>query len=325
MNTPLRANASSAGSSRRRGRSPPPPARPRRPRVRGCRATPARSWPAAGPAPPRGRRAGGGQGALGGRDDLRRLGRVVRAGPDRRDVVGADHAGGQLRVAQLLGRRDRRHPLLAGRLQAAAARSPRGCAAARPSTPAAHGHRSPPCGRRRRGLRPHLPTTRSDPRAGVEVVGLVEDVRLQAAQRRARVHPELLDEQRPRPAQHRERVALAAGAVERERQQPPGVLAPRVLGDVRVEVRDGLGGAGRGRAAPRPAARRPAAAARPAGTARRAAQPRRRTRRTRARATSPAPSLEPRERRVRRQRRRRRPSPARTARRRPRPGSARSA
>ena len=66
------------------------------------------------------------------------------------------------------------------------------------------------------------------------------------AQRGAGVHSQLLDQQRPGPAQHGERVALAAGAVQRERQQPPGVLAPGVLGHVRVQVRHGLGGAAQG-------------------------------------------------------------------------------
>ena len=62
---------------------------------------------------------------------------------------------------------------------------------------------------------------------------------------------ELLDQQRPRAAQDRERVALAAGAVQGEREQAPGVLAPRVLGDVRV--RSGTASAARPEREPRSA------------------------------------------------------------------------
>ncbi|WP_344928324.1 hypothetical protein, partial [Streptosporangium carneum] len=61
-----------------------------------------------------------GQGAFGRREHPRGLLRVVDTGPDRGDVVGADHAGGQFRVAQLLGRRDGRHTVSAGRFQTAA-------------------------------------------------------------------------------------------------------------------------------------------------------------------------------------------------------------
>ena len=107
MNTPLRANASSAGSSRRRAirsascRLAAP--------VRASRATRARSWPAGARGPLVGRR--GGSVAFGRGDDLRRLVGVVGAGPDRGDVVGADHARGQLGIAQLLGRGDGRRAL----------------------------------------------------------------------------------------------------------------------------------------------------------------------------------------------------------------------
>ena len=50
-------------------------------------------------------------------------------------------------------------------------------------------------------------------------------------------------------AQQRERIALAAGAVQREGQQPPGVLAPRMLGD--VASRSGTASAGRTEGEPR--------------------------------------------------------------------------
>ena len=69
---------------------------------------------------------------------------------------------------------------------------------------------------------------------------MVEDVGLQPPQRGARVEAQLLDQHRPRAAQDRERVGLAARAIEGEREQAPGVLAPRVLGDMGVEVRDRL-------------------------------------------------------------------------------------
>lgn len=102
-------------------------------------------------------------------------------------------------------------------------------------------------------LRPHPGRRPVRPGRGVEVVGVVEDVALQAAERRARIGAELLDQQRARAAQDGERVALAAGAVEREGQQPPGVLAPGVLGHVRVQVRHRLGGQAEGQPRPGPA------------------------------------------------------------------------
>src|SRR5690349_4395054 len=72
-----------------------------------------------------------------------------------------------------------------------------------------------------------------------QVLRLPQHVRLQLAQARAGVDAELLDEHAARLAPERERVGLAAAAVEREREQPPDPLAPRVLGDVRVEVGNG--------------------------------------------------------------------------------------
>ena len=188
--------------------------------------TPARSWPAAAPAPRRARRRRGRQRALGGRDDLRRLRRVVRAGPDRRDVVGADHARGQLRVAQLLGRRDGRQRVPAGRLQAAAPGHRE--AAQQPDRrlqprPGAGRHRAVVGGG---GLAPTPAPAAAEP--GVEVVGLVEDVGLQAAQARARVHAELLDQQRPRPAQHAR--ARRPGGRRGTARAPAAARRPRATG-----------------------------------------------------------------------------------------------
>ena len=193
------------------------------------------------------------------------------------------------RVAQLLGRRDGRHAVPAGRLQAAAPGH-------REVAQQPHRRLQPGPGAGRHGavvgggrLRPHPSRRPGRGGGGVEVGGVVEDVGLQAAQCRARIHPQLLDQERPGPAQHRQRVALAAGAVQREGQQPPGVLPPGVLGHVRVQIRHRLGGAGPGPAGPRPGARPPAAAAPPGGSAPHGPRARRRTRRRRARATIPAP------------------------------------
>ena len=64
---------------------------------------------------------------------------------------------------------------------------------------------------------------------------------LQALEGRARVDAELLDQLRSGAAQDVERVGLAVAAVEREGEQAPRVLAPRVLGDVGVELGDDRG------------------------------------------------------------------------------------
>lgn len=186
--------------------------------------------------------------------DLRGLGRVVDAGPDRRDVVRADHARGELRVAQFLRRLDGRHPVFAGRFEAAAARH-------REVAQQAHRRVQPGAGSCRHGPViggggpcPYpLRRVTGPGRRGVEVGGLAEDVRLQVAKARAGIQAELLDQERAGPAQDRERVALTAGAVEREGEEPPGVLAPGVLGHVCVEVRHRVGGAAQGEACLRPA------------------------------------------------------------------------
>ena len=168
-------------------------------------------------------------------------------------------------------------------------RSPRGCAAARPSTPAAPGHRSPPCGRRRRPRRPSTCRRRRLGR-GSRSVGLVRMSRLQAraAPGRGR-RPSCSTSRRARPAQDGERVALAAGAVQREGQQPPGVLAPGVLGHVGVQVRHRLGGPAEREPRLGPPLDRVQPQLGQAGALGAGPVPRRRTRRTRARATAPAP------------------------------------
>lgn len=51
------------------------------------------------------------QHTFGGPDDRRGLRFVVRPRPDRRYVVRADHARNQIRIAKLLGRRDRGQPM----------------------------------------------------------------------------------------------------------------------------------------------------------------------------------------------------------------------
>lgn len=75
---------------------------------------------------------------------------------------------------------------------------------------------------------------------------MFEDVRLKTAQPGTRIQSQLLSEEHACPAQHREGVALAAGAVQREGQQPPGLLARRVISDVRVQVGYRLGGTSQG-------------------------------------------------------------------------------
>ena len=121
-------------------------ARPRARAASGCRATPARSWPAARrAAPPRARRAA--RAARPGCVRPPRRSRAAcsgssRAGPDRRDVVRADHAGGQFRRRRTP--RPRRWPpaRCRGPPPGRRRRSPRGCAAGPPSTPAGRGRRT---------------------------------------------------------------------------------------------------------------------------------------------------------------------------------------
>ena len=69
-----------------------------------------------------------------------------------------------------------------------------------------------------------------------------EDHRLQPAQLRAGLEPELLDQEPAALAHDLERVRLAAGAVERQHQLPAQPLAQRVLGHERAQLADQVGG-----------------------------------------------------------------------------------
>jgi len=71
--------------------------------------------------------------------------------------------------------------------------------------------------------------------------GLVENVGLQPAQRRTGIHTELIDQHRPSTTQYGESIALATGPIQRQRQQPPAVLTPWMLGHMRVQLRNRLG------------------------------------------------------------------------------------
>jgi hypothetical protein len=70
---------------------------------------------------------------------------------------------------------------------------------------------------------------------------LPQDASLQGGQGRARVKAEFGGEQRPGAADRVEGLGLAPAAVQREREQPPRLLAPRVPADVGLQVRHGLG------------------------------------------------------------------------------------
>ena len=65
---------------------------------------------------------------------------------------------------------------------------------------------------------------------------MAQDRRLQLAQRRARLEPQLLDQQLAPGAVDVERLGLAAGAVEREHQQAAGALAQRLGGDQLLQI-----------------------------------------------------------------------------------------
>jgi hypothetical protein len=65
---------------------------------------------------------------------------------------------------------------------------------------------------------------------------LGEDVGLQLPQRRAGVEAGLGAQHRGSPPQLRQRVALPAGPVERQREQPPGLLAQRGRRDEGLQV-----------------------------------------------------------------------------------------
>ena len=76
----------------------------------------------------------------------------------------------------------------------------------------------------------------------VEGRGLGQDLGLQGTQHGAGVDAELLGEPLAGPPQRRQRVALAVRAVERERQQPPPLLAQRLLGEQGLRLRHHHGG-----------------------------------------------------------------------------------
>ena len=69
---------------------------------------------------------------------------------------------------------------------------------------------------------------------------LREDVTLQLAQGRPRIDAQVFGQPRPGPAQNRERVALAPGLVQRQREQPPCLLPQRLLCGQAVQVGDCL-------------------------------------------------------------------------------------
>ncbi len=64
---------------------------------------------------------------------------------------------------------------------------------------------------------------------------------MQGLERRGRLDPQLLVEPAAEAVVGRERLGLAAGAVEREHQHPVRRLAQRVRGDVRLELGDRVG------------------------------------------------------------------------------------
>src|SRR5207247_781371 len=77
-------------------------------------------------------------------------------------------------------------------------------------------------------------------RGGLERAFLPEDRGVERLQRRTGLDPELLDENAPRVVVRVQRLALTAGAVEREHQQAARALAKRVLGDQGLELADRL-------------------------------------------------------------------------------------
>ncbi len=181
-------------------------------------------------------------GACARRDDPAGRLRLVAAGPVGGDVVGADHPGRQFGVARLLRRRDRCRAVLPGRLQTAAAGDGEGAQQTDGRFEAGVGTGGDRTVVRlgRPGPQPRGRLRRLVGRVQFRVLG--EDAGLQAAQPGARVDAEASGQQGARPAQHVEGVRLASGPVQREGEQPPGLLAPGVLGEVRVQVGYGLGG-----------------------------------------------------------------------------------
>ena len=70
---------------------------------------------------------------------------------------------------------------------------------------------------------------------------MAENRGLELLERFARFEAELLDQRGPRVLVGRERVGLAAGAVQGEHQQAAQALAQRMLADERLELGNGLG------------------------------------------------------------------------------------
>ena len=68
-----------------------------------------------------------------------------------------------------------------------------------------------------------------------------EHLRLEAPQFLARLEPELIGEQPPRLAIDRERLGLAAAAIQREHEVPVETLAPRVPARELLELAHELG------------------------------------------------------------------------------------
>ena len=74
-------------------------------------------------------------------------------------------------------------------------------------------------------------------RRGVESRRLRENLRLELAQGTARVDAELVGQRLASAAQGAQRVGLPVRAIEREREQPPALLAQRVAGDQVLQLR----------------------------------------------------------------------------------------
>ena len=179
----------------------------------------------------------GGERAARGGDDLRRLLGVVGTRPDRGDVVRADHPRGEQRVAELLRGGDRREPMRPRLGQPAAARH--GQAAQE-----AHGRFQPRLRARPRprGRRPPRPGPRPRPRPPASGSA---PWRRSCWRRRSGSPGSTPSCSASCPCARRstlERVAAPPVRRQREREQAPALLAPRVRGDVRVEVGHGLAG-----------------------------------------------------------------------------------
>ncbi|MFK4547106.1 hypothetical protein RKD29_006702 [Streptomyces tendae] len=159
------------------------------------------------------------------------------------DVVGADHPGRQFGVARLLRRPDRRHPVLPGGLQATAAGDREAPQQAHGGFQAGSGARGDRAvvGLGRPGPQPGRRVRRFAGRVQVRILG--EDAGLQAPQPGAGVDAQPSGQQGAGPAQYGEGVRLPSGPVQGECEQAPGLLAPGVFGEVRVQVGDRLGGA----------------------------------------------------------------------------------